>query len=414
MENKIQDRSNDRMYFTQTPMVVWAHCNDVYEYALWNTIKMIAGEAGECYLNTNDLAALSMMSVGKVAACRESLIANGLIEGEKRIHDGQQLPVWHLRIPDLWPLNIDVAGKYPKLKDKVSYKENQRRGFSCGEKPSTPHEKPSTPHEKPSTPHEKPSTPHERKNIYNKNQNDNQGKNQGGDQRVQDLPSPAEPQTPPPTALPIKADEPDHAQPVQQQQAKPYDFQSGLPQPKRVQEKRAIDVKVQEAKNLEISPADFRKMVDILLDASQKLAFINAQQKDSEDPDVAKELSDHRDAILFAAGLTEKYRTPEAIKAIIDDWKNENPRFKQIYPKQFKIHAANLLSKPVPSQPTSEAAKKEDTAFWSGELVDIGLKYNVTARKIKPGTGRKDPVTNKYIEEVYEDEEPAVEAQKAA
>jgi len=201
MENKIQDRSNDRMYFTQTPMVVWAHCNDVYEYALWNTIKMIAGEAGECYLNTNDLAALSMMSVGKVAACRESLIANGLIEGEKRIHDGQQLPVWHLRIPDLWPLNIDVAGKYPKLKDKVSYKENQRRGFSCGEKPSTPHEKPSTPHEKPSTPHEKPSTPHERKNIYNKNQNDNQGKNQGGDPRVKDPTRPTQPPKPPQTAF---------------------------------------------------------------------------------------------------------------------------------------------------------------------------------------------------------------------
>ena len=248
----------------------------------------------------------------------------------------------------------------------------------------------------------------------NTTKNTSENTSKGENTRLQDLPSPAEQQTPPQTALPINVDEPTYAQQEQQQQAKPYDFQSGLPQPKRVQEKRTIDVKVQEAKNLEISPADFRKMVDILLDASQKLAFINAQQKDSEDPDVAKELSDHRDAILFAAGLTEKYRTPEAIKAIIDDWKNENPRFKQIYPKQFKIHAANLLSKSMPSQSTSEAAKKEDTAFWSGELVDIGLKYPYVERKIKLGTGCSSTKDGHWIEPVYEDEEPAVEPQKAA
>ena len=238
----------------------------------------------------------------------------------------------------------------------------------------------------------------------------------GESTRLQDLPSPAQTQLPPKTALPVKADEPDHAQPVQQQQAKPFDFQSGLPQPKRVQEKCKIDVKVQEAKNLEISPADFRKMVDALLDASKNLAYINFQDPNREDPHATEILNDHRDAILFAAGLSENYRTPEAVKSIIDDFLKGHKGFDQIYPKQFKIHAANLLSKPALAPSTRTSDEQADKAFYlaGGTITDIGPKYQFTERKVKPGTGRMDPKTCKYIEEVYLDEEPAVETQKAA
>lgn len=237
-----------------------------------------------------------------------------------------------------------------------------------------------------------------------------------GGQRVQDQPSTTKAQTAPPTALPVKVDEPDHAQPVQQQQAKPFDFQSGLPQPKRVQEKRKIDVHVQEAKNLEISPADFRKMVDALLDASKNLAFVNAQSADREDPDAVKTLNDHRDAILFAAGLSENYRTPEAVKSIIADFLKANKGFGQIYPKQFKIHAANMLSKPVLAPSTRTSDEQADKAFFAagGTIVDAGPKYQFTERKVKPGTGRMDPKTCKWIEAVYLDEEQAVETQKVA
>lgn len=252
--------------------------------------------------------------------------------------------------------------------------------------------------------------------VSNERSVSNEKRVSNGGQRVQDLPSPAQTQLPPQTALPVKVDEPNHVQPVQQQQAKPYDFQSGLPQPKRGQEKRKIDVQVQEAKNLEISPANFRLMVDALLDASKNLAFVNAQPADREDPDAVKILNEHRDAILFVAGLSENYRTPEAVKSIIADFLRENKGFSQIYPKQFKIHAANLLSKPALVSSTRTSDEQADKAFYlaGGTLVDAGPKYQFTERKVKPGTGRMDPKTCKWIEAVYLDEEPAVETQKAA
>jgi hypothetical protein len=92
-EIKITDNSADKKYFVITPQLVWALSRDPYDYTLWNTVKMIAGDEGECYLHTADLAALSMMSVGKASNCRQYLLDAGLLNGTIRQDPGYPQPV---------------------------------------------------------------------------------------------------------------------------------------------------------------------------------------------------------------------------------------------------------------------------------------------------------------------------------
>lgn len=136
---KIIDNSSDRKYFTLVNRIVWAKCRSPFDYTLWATIKMIAGEEGECFLSTPDLATLAMMSAGKVSECRKYLIGVGLLVGEMRRDPGFQQSVWHLRIPDLWKESIEWAEQHGSLKKRVEFKREQREP-SCGERGITPHE----------------------------------------------------------------------------------------------------------------------------------------------------------------------------------------------------------------------------------------------------------------------------------
>jgi len=129
MNNKIKDGSNDRIYRIEIPQIVWSICADTYEFTLWTVVKMIAGEAGECYLSTDDLAAAAMMSTGKASQCRKSLIKKGLMEGEIRKDPGYPQPVWHLTIPDLWPRNVSWRQKNHSLLDRITTKREQRQSL---------------------------------------------------------------------------------------------------------------------------------------------------------------------------------------------------------------------------------------------------------------------------------------------
>jgi hypothetical protein len=104
--HKVEDQSGDHKYFVITPQLVWALARDPYDLALWWVVKMVAGDSEECYLSTPQLAALAMMSTGKVADCRRHLLQTGLLTGEIRRDPGYPQPVWHLRIPDLWQRNL--------------------------------------------------------------------------------------------------------------------------------------------------------------------------------------------------------------------------------------------------------------------------------------------------------------------
>jgi len=143
--NKITDASKDKKYFTIVPRLVWALSRSTYDLTLWSVIKDIAGEDGECILNTSQLAQLAMMSEGKVSDCRAYLIKSGLLNGRIIKDPDQKQPCWHLKIPDIWKKNIEWAQKYSKIKDRLQYKQDQKKSLhpmkaSPGEDIHSPHE----------------------------------------------------------------------------------------------------------------------------------------------------------------------------------------------------------------------------------------------------------------------------------
>jgi hypothetical protein len=126
-KTKVTDASNDHIYFTVTPRLVWALCDDPDEYTFWCVVKDIAGEKGECILARDDLAALAMISAGRVSQCRDNLIQKKLLNGEFRRDPGYPQAVWHLSIPDFWEANTRWARRYPKIADRVEFKKEQKR-----------------------------------------------------------------------------------------------------------------------------------------------------------------------------------------------------------------------------------------------------------------------------------------------
>lgn len=120
--NAITDNSKEKEYFIVTPQMVWALSRTPQDFTLWNVIKMITGETGECHLSTPDLATLAMMSEGKVSDCRQYLISAGLLVGELRKDPDYPQSVWRLRIPDIWEENIRWRKGIDSLKDRVALK----------------------------------------------------------------------------------------------------------------------------------------------------------------------------------------------------------------------------------------------------------------------------------------------------
>jgi len=132
--NEVTDQSSDRQYFTITPQIVWALCEDPYEYALWTTIKMISIEGKPLKITTENLAAVSMMSLGKVHACRKRLIDIGLLIGEMQNDLENPQPVWRLTIPDLWRANAEWSQEHNTLRKKIDFKKIQRTKLKASRK----------------------------------------------------------------------------------------------------------------------------------------------------------------------------------------------------------------------------------------------------------------------------------------
>lgn len=134
----IKDKSGDGKYFVQIPRLVWALSRSPYDYMLWSVIKDIAGDQGtfECRLSTRDLAAIAMMSTGKVVDSRSYLMDAGLIEGRIEKDDLGQA-TWHLTIPDVMEENVKFSKSVLKLKERANYKIKQldklKKERSCGE-----------------------------------------------------------------------------------------------------------------------------------------------------------------------------------------------------------------------------------------------------------------------------------------
>lgn len=157
MNNKLKDTSNDREYYTITPRLVWALSRDPYDYTLWGVIKDIAGEDGECYISTPELAKLAMMSVGKVQDCRKYLISAGLIEGKIERDSGYTQSVWHLRVSDIWAESVAWAKSHKSIKSRLEFKEELKRSLD---------ESKHSPDVRGGSPDESGGTPGETKNIH--------------------------------------------------------------------------------------------------------------------------------------------------------------------------------------------------------------------------------------------------------
>lgn len=166
----ITDSSHDRSYFILTPQLVWALCTDPYELTLWTVIKMVAGEHGTCFLETTQLAALAMMSVGKCHQCRRTLITKHLINGSLHREPGYPQPVWHLSIPDVWMHNLTWRLKHNSLLERVEYKRNQKKSIHRMKTMQR-----LSPSEKGLSPDEKGSPPDERKKIHEEDPQVEQG-----------------------------------------------------------------------------------------------------------------------------------------------------------------------------------------------------------------------------------------------
>lgn len=119
---RVKDESNDKKYFTITPRIVKAYARNSHDLALWETVKDIAGESGECYLNTEQLSILSGVSTGQISSSRKYWIKIGFLKGEIRKDPGYSQAVWHLSIPDIWAKNIAWCEKHPKIEDRLNFR----------------------------------------------------------------------------------------------------------------------------------------------------------------------------------------------------------------------------------------------------------------------------------------------------
>ncbi len=86
------------------PKIAWARARDTYDYTFYGVVKDIAGDTGECWLATEDLVTLCMMSAGKIADCRNYWLSTGLIVGEL-VQVGELKSLWHLSIKNIWDEN---------------------------------------------------------------------------------------------------------------------------------------------------------------------------------------------------------------------------------------------------------------------------------------------------------------------
>jgi hypothetical protein len=109
MQMRLLDKSQDRRYFTIIPNLLWVSELGLRptDFKLYATIKKVAGETGECFMNTRNLAKEAGISVGATSEGKSRLEAAGLIiiVAKPRRRGGQ--PIDHITIVDIWQRNVE-------------------------------------------------------------------------------------------------------------------------------------------------------------------------------------------------------------------------------------------------------------------------------------------------------------------
>ena len=129
---KIEDKGNERKYFTIVPRIVWALSRTHEDFALWIIIKSIAGDDGECYLSTDNLAIMAMMSKPTVIKSRNYLIEVGLLHMEMKKPKYGTQKIMHLTIPDIMRKNVEWSEKYKSIQERLEWKDNWKIHYNSG------------------------------------------------------------------------------------------------------------------------------------------------------------------------------------------------------------------------------------------------------------------------------------------
>ncbi len=121
---RVEDKSNDKGYFTNMPRLILVMSRTPHDFAFYQVVKEIAGESGECYVGTEDLAKLSKMSMGQVSKSRKYWIEMGFMEGEVRRDPNCAQKVFHLRILDVWAQNTTWCLEHAKISSRIAFIES--------------------------------------------------------------------------------------------------------------------------------------------------------------------------------------------------------------------------------------------------------------------------------------------------
>lgn len=106
-ENLVRDASSDKKYFTIIPNIVTELGLSPFAVALYVRLKRRAGEGGECWENTRNLAEGCKMSAGQVSKAKRELSQAGLITvtTEPGKHGGR--PYHVITVNDIWARNAE-------------------------------------------------------------------------------------------------------------------------------------------------------------------------------------------------------------------------------------------------------------------------------------------------------------------
>lgn len=132
---ELENTSGDWNYYVVTPQLVWALSRNPYDFTLWCVIKMVAGDGGTCWVSTENLAHLAMMSIGQVSKSRKYLLDTGLLIGEKKAAEKRSLHEgWHIKIPDVWAQNIAWRTAHHPLGTRIEFKKQQMEAIKNARK----------------------------------------------------------------------------------------------------------------------------------------------------------------------------------------------------------------------------------------------------------------------------------------
>lgn len=131
----VRDASSDRKYFTMLPNFVTEIGLSPFALALYVRLKRRAGEAGECFENTRNLALGCGMSAGQVTKAKRELAEAGLIHiaTEPGKHGGRAFHV--ITVTDIWARN---AAHYAQNSTPEFPSSHSEFASSCGEPKNNP------------------------------------------------------------------------------------------------------------------------------------------------------------------------------------------------------------------------------------------------------------------------------------